>query len=280
MRRAQRPGTGDGGVGGDQPVDPFIQRGGADGVDVTILEVGGDLDEERAYDTGLCHAVAAGGDGAPQIVACLQVSKPRRVRRGDIQRDVVGIGRKPRHRGAVIIRRHVAGLVGADIDPDDAGLPGRAAAARGKPGGGRLHAAAVETIAVDDGPVLRQPEDPRARIAGLRKRGDGAKLDMTEPEPERPVRTGGVLVETGGEAERIAEGKPGNIYRHIIKFGRRPDAAAQGLDSGPVRSLGRQQPCQARRGAPDQAASPPPAEPAASSPASAARISATDRARP
>ena len=50
---------------------------------------------------------------------------------------------------------------------------------------------------------------------------------MTEPEPERPVRTGSVLVETGGEAERIAEGKSGNIYRHIIKFGRRPDAAAR-----------------------------------------------------
>ena len=60
-----------------------------------------------------------------------------------------------------------------------------------------------------------------------------------EPEPERPVRTGGVLVETGGEANRIAEGKSGNIYRHIIKYGRRPDAAAQGLDSRPVRSLGR-----------------------------------------
>ena len=50
--------------------------------------------------------------------------------------------------------------------------------------------------------------------------------------------------------------------------------------NGTVRSLGWQQPCQTRRGAPDQAVSPPPADPAASSPASAARISATDWARP
>ena len=103
---------------------------------------------------------------------------------------------------------------------------------------------------------------------------------MTEPEPERPVRTSGVLVEAGGKAERIAEGKSGNFHRNIIKIRRRSDAAAQGLNSGTVRSLGRQQPCKTRRGAPDQAASPLPAESAASSPASAARISATDWARP
>ena len=103
---------------------------------------------------------------------------------------------------------------------------------------------------------------------------------MPESEPERPVRTGRVLIETGSKTERIMEGKSGNLHRHIVEVGRRPDAAAQCLDSGPMRSLGRQQPCKTRRSAPDQAASPLPEDPAASSPASAARISATDWARP
>src|SRR3546814_14802180 len=60
---------------------------------------------------------------------------------------------------------------------------------------------------VDDGAVLRQAEDARARIARLRARRHRADLDEAEAEAQHGGHDLRVLVEAGGEAERIAEGE-------------------------------------------------------------------------
>ena len=50
-----------------------------------------------------------------------------------------------------------------------------------------------------------QPEQAGARIARLRARRDGAGFDEAEAEPHQGRGGGGVLVEAGGEADRIGE---------------------------------------------------------------------------
>src|SRR3546814_6580073 len=74
------------------------------------------------------------------------------------------------------------------------------------PGRRRLPAV-VEAHAVDDRAVLDQPEQARARIAGLRQRGQRADLDETEAEMRHRMRDTRVLVETGREAHRVGQGE-------------------------------------------------------------------------
>ena len=46
------------------------------------------------------------------------------------------------------------------------------------------------------------------RVARLRQRGDGADLDEAETERRQPVYAVSILVESGGEADRIGKGEP------------------------------------------------------------------------
>ena len=79
----------------------------------------------------------------------------------------------------------------------------------GEPGGDRRGAVVVEAEAVDDRAVLGQPEQPRARVAGLRPRRGGADLDEAEAGAAEGGDGAGVLVEAGGEAERVRQLEPG-----------------------------------------------------------------------
>ena len=70
--------------------------------------------------------------------------------------------------------------------------------------------AVVETHAVDDRPVLHQPEQPRLRIARLRPRRDRPDLDEAEAETEHLFRYFGILVEARGEPDGRGELETGD----------------------------------------------------------------------
>ena len=180
------------------------QRRRDDVLEAASVEIGRDLDEERAARLGL---VARGDDALNEIierVAPLQVAQARRVRRRDVDRQIVG-QRREGPDAEHIVRDAVGRVpVGADVDAHHAhraaGRPPHEART------GPLEALVVEAEAVDDGRVLRQAEQSRTGVAVLRSRRQRADLHEAETERQHRARNLGVLVEAGGEPERI--GKP------------------------------------------------------------------------
>src|SRR5256886_15358913 len=70
--------------------------------------------------------------------------------------------------------------------------------------------------AIDEGLLMGITEDTRLRVSGLRFRCDGAALDEAEPECGPGGNCHAILVEAGGETDRIGEGQTENGRR----FGR------------------------------------------------------------
>ncbi len=66
-------------------------------------------------------------------------------------------------------------------------------------------AAVVEAEAIDNGPVANEPEDARARIAGLRPGRQAADFGKSAAHGERGARHPRVLVKAGGNADRVRE---------------------------------------------------------------------------
>ncbi len=76
-----------------------------------------------------------------------------------------------------------------------------------------VDAGIVEAHAVDDALRLRDAEQARARVAVLRQRRDGADFEEAEAEPGQAVDVVAVLVEPGGEADRIREPEAHGVDR-------------------------------------------------------------------
>ena len=68
-----------------------------------------------------------------------------------------------------------------------------------------LGAVVRHAVADDDRVVLRQPEEPRPRVAVRGVCGDRAHLEMAEAELGEQRQRAAVLVEAGGEPERVRE---------------------------------------------------------------------------
>ena len=217
------------------PSSPIARARSATARTSSSLEVGGDLDQQR-------HPVVGGRVGRAayvleqglELLDGLEVAQARGVRRADVDHEVVGVRREqPRalpvvgeHRGLVVVR-HDLGL--ADVDPEHrrVGAVCRRKAAesaqfarrttpsrrslpglpRREPPGDHLGAVVVEAHPVDDRAVLRQPEQPRLRVARLGLARDRADLDVPEAERGQRVDADGVLVEARGEAEDVREGQ-------------------------------------------------------------------------
>ena len=86
-------------------------------------------------------------------------------------------------------------LVGADVDADDAAPPAPALEPRQR----RRVALIVEAHAVDDGFILRQPEQARPRIADLRPWRHRADFHKAEAQRQHGVGHFGILVEAGAQ---------------------------------------------------------------------------------
>src|SRR5208283_5992167 len=77
----------------------------------------------------------------------------------------------------------------------------------------RRVAVVVEAIAVDDGVILEEAKDARARVAWLGKRSERPDLDKAKTQGQRRVERLGVLIEAGGETDRIGKIEPKNLRR-------------------------------------------------------------------
>ena len=98
---------------------------------------------------------------------------------------------------------------------------------RRQPDPGRRHALIVEAHAVDHRLVLDEAEQPGPGIARLGTRRQRADLDEAEAEAEQLPEDLGVLVETGGEPDRIGEMDARHVDRqHRIGPGRVPGREA------------------------------------------------------
>ena len=198
---AQRRGAGERGVADDQPVDAgCAARSSAIARSSSGVEVGRDLQQDRlgAGPPMPARAVESGRAARLKLAAMLQVAQARRVGRRDVDRDVVDQADRARA-GRHIVRRSGRRRRGW-----------RRYWRRSRPSRARAHASrcphplqavAVEAQAVDQCAVLRQPEQPWPRIAGLGLGRHRADLDEAEAEPcARPAQALRVLVEPGGEA--------------------------------------------------------------------------------
>src|SRR3546814_19429356 len=121
---------------------------------------------------------------------------------------------------ALIADAIVRFLVGADVDSQDA-TPLRL----GDAGQRGVDPAVVEPHPVDDRTVFGEAEQAGAGVARLRQRGERADLDRAETEPEQPVDRAAVLVEPGGEADRVGEATIGRasgrerVCRYVAQSG-------------------------------------------------------------
>lgn len=64
-------------------------------------------------------------------------------------------------------------------------------------------ALAVKTETVDDRRVFIEPKQPRLRVARLRQRRDGTRLDKTKTQFQHRRHHIGVLVKAGGQTDRV-----------------------------------------------------------------------------
>src|ERR1700740_3079735 len=82
-----------------------------------------------------------------------------------------------------------------------------------------LAPAAIEPHAVDDRLILFEAEQARFWIAGLRSGSDGADLYKPEPEPSHRFSHPAILIEAGGEPDRIGKVQPPQALRQDRRVG-------------------------------------------------------------
>ena len=136
-----------------------------------------------------------------ELRAALQVAQPRRVGRGDVADEIVGVLRQRLAADDIVGGAIGAVLVGADIDADEA-----APRPRGEPRAHGIEPLAGKAHAVDDAAILGQAEQAGPGIALLRPRRDAADLDQAEADAEQGVGDLGILVEARRQADRIGQG--------------------------------------------------------------------------
>src|SRR5690606_28278937 len=129
-----------------------------------------------------------------------------------------------------------AGLVGAEVQADHTGAwtGFEAWGDRGQP-------IVVEAEAVDDGAVLGQAKQARATVAVLGSGRRSADLDEAETGGEKGGDRDRVLVEAGGEAERVRQLQPGDTSAQPGRGDRtrcRGKPGTKGTDCKSVRHLG------------------------------------------
>src|SRR4051812_170685 len=95
--------------------------------------------------------------------------------------------------------------------------------------------------AIDDAAILGQAKQARTRIALLRPWRDAADLDEPEPQSEQGVRHFGILVEAGGQPDRVGQAvspDPQTERRRLRTAVARPRAAFQAGDGRALWALG------------------------------------------
>ena len=183
----------------------------------------------------------------------LQFPQARGVRGGDIDGDVIGLRIDLAHAENVILRRSIDGRVGvlADADPADSPIAGAFEASDEV-----VDPLVVEAHPVHERDALRGPKHARPRVAGLRPRRHRAELDVAESQGPEGVEIIAVLVEAGGQAQRMRKAQARAGDRERRRDFRRGPERPHPMQSGEaqiVRRFGRQMSQHGKRGAGDGA---------------------------
>jgi hypothetical protein len=201
----------DGGVGGDHAGDAMRAHRRDHGGQGIVGEVGRDLQQQRSRgDAGGAGEAAIlvlhGGEQRRELRLGLQVAQTGRVRRADVEDEIVGEAVQRAQARAVVVRGALErrGLRLAEVDAERHRRPSRGEPRRQR-ARHRVGAVVVEAQAVDQRVLGRQPEEAGRRVPGLGQGGDGAELGEAETERGPDVRKRAVLVEAGGEPERVRE---------------------------------------------------------------------------
>ena len=210
------------GVGRDHRIDPVRPDPPGDGLDLAVVQIGGDLHCQRH-----CPPMRAGQrlarahegtEQRVQLVGLLERAQSGGIGRGDVRGDIACHRIDLAQAGDVIVRGalHWRVEVLADVDAEHPAISGTADV---------LHYAVqadiVEPEPVDDRVGLRQAKKPRRRVPRLRPRRDRSHFDKTEAERGEGRDVLPVLVQSGGEADRVrkikphgAHGKPRRVSSH------------------------------------------------------------------
>ena len=135
----------------------------------------------------------------------LQVAQARRVRRADVEHDVISEFVQAPKRIKVILDGvfERSGFRFADVDADGDSRPAPARPQFRQTLRDDIGAVIVEAEAIDERLLHGITKDSRPRISRLRLRGDGADFDETETERFPRGERDAVLVEAGRETDWI-----------------------------------------------------------------------------
>lgn len=200
----------DSGVGRDEGVESSFAEDGGEFLDVTLRQIGSDLEGDGHAATGLRGELLAlrlqGFEEARGGLSGLQVAQAWGVGRGQIDRDVVrhGIGGPKGDEvvvGGLFIGRD---LVLSDVEPHGPlkTLP------LAHVGNSFVDSGIIEAHSVDQRLVLGKAEEAGLGIAGLGPGSDGADLDEREPKAAEGVDGVAFLIKSSRESDRVGEGQP------------------------------------------------------------------------
>ena len=197
--------AGEGGVGGDDAGDAAVDRG-LDDVGELVVGRGRGRSSGRSGAGRARRALAAMTPERSAARAARPWSSRSRSVFGEETLTVAKSTKGPAcvSTSAKSAARSALSLLAPRLRPTIA-----AGRAGGEAGGDGRGAVVVEAEAVDDRAVLRAGGRGGARVAGLRARGGGADLDEAEAGAAEGGDGAGVLVEAGGEAERVRQVEAG-----------------------------------------------------------------------
>ena len=154
------------------------------------------------FSSQLLTALGQGIEQLLERIAELQAAQARGVRRTDVDRDIAGSGVHLVQADQVVVDRALdRGVeVLADVDTQHTAVARRTNTTQQV-----VDPQVVEAHAVDDCGGLRQAEQPRLGVARLRARRDGADFDETEAQLGKAVDGRAILVQAGGQADRVGE---------------------------------------------------------------------------
>ena len=146
--------------------------------------------------TRLEHTTDQSGD----LFARLQAAQTRRIGRGNIAHQIIGVVTDRFDALHIVSGRILSQFILADISANDA-----VATTRLELFDKWRKALAVKTETVDDRGVFIEPEQPRLRVARLRQRRDSTRLNKTKTQLQHRRHHIGVLVKASGQTNRVLE---------------------------------------------------------------------------
>lgn len=170
-------------------------------LDPCIIEVGSDLHEQRLR-SELAIPILQGAEQFVEAIGPLQVTEIRRVRGRNVDRDVIRNWMDQIESRKVVLDglfvRHI--LILANVHANNA-----FAVEFRQSIGDRFGTVVVESQPIDQCLILREPQQPRPFVSRLRFQRYRPDFDKSEPQRGKLIHDPPILIETGGNADRIPE---------------------------------------------------------------------------